>query len=304
MRPKRTNLEEAFIKKFMTFFLLEIDKNASVDTEITDKPDLLVQSNDKRVGIEFTQIPSEYIIQNFHTKMPNPTYQKDSIVGDLCIFPFEPHRWVNEALRRKIRAVEVNKQRSVADEMWLVLHAHSEKHEWPMSKGSQQGNRDAELLLMRFGTHKLGHVFDKIFYTYADGSVVALCGSGENVASKISLAQGSGYPAVTTHRFSFSFQVPLPCMGHREYFFNDIKFNEVIVAPKDEWMVTRKPEIKRPQFQIVASVNAKEMTWTVLREGAMPATDRVDTSEFVGKTMYIYTLLEWGIEPTHFSFVI
>ena len=70
-------------------------------------------------------------------KRPAPTYTKNKIEGHLTVYPFEPHRWVHEVLDKKRDKVDLHKKHINASEMWLVMHSHSIKSDWPMSDSSK-----------------------------------------------------------------------------------------------------------------------------------------------------------------------
>lgn len=302
MRAKRKPDEDFFIDKFMAYLHAEIDESATQIPEVTDKPDLAIRSQGKVIGVELSQIPSSYIIENFHKKRPPPIYTKDEIQGHLSIYPFEPHRWVHEVLEKKNRKIEPNMHRIGASAMWLVMHSHSSKNDWPMSKTSEKGSRQAEALLMRFGVRNLGSKFERIFYIYSDGTVVPLTGGSEVVPSKISLPEGAGYPAVTHHQFSFSFDVPLSGMDERIYRFEKITFTEMSIEPMDEWMSGRNPEIERPDFSVRALVTSEKVNFEVFRNCILVAENTVDTTGMIGKTMYLHMLFEWSIQKTTFTY--
>lgn len=302
MRTKRKAEEEFFIQKFMNYFRTEIDENATEISEVTDKPDLAISSQGRVIGVEFSQFPSRYIIKNFHKKRPPPIYTKNKIEGHLSVYPFEPHRWVHEVLEKKHTKVEAHKKRIDSDEMWVVMHCHSVKHEWPMSNCSSEGSRGAEAILMLFGTKQYRSNFERIFYIYADGTVVSLKGETELIPSAVSVPDGNGYPAVTAHQFSFSFDVPLPGLGIREYQFDEIQFAETIVAPIDDWMANRDPQIERPKFKANARVDSEKMEWRIFRDGELVLDNVFETSGQIGKTMYMHLLFEWGIEKTTFTY--
>lgn len=301
MRTKRKAEEDFFIQKFMDYFRTEIDENAAEIPEVTDKPDLAISSQGRVIGVELSQFPSSYIIENFHKKRPPPTYTNNEIEGHLSVYPFEPHRWVHQVLQKKCKKVGAHKKRINSDEMWLVMHCHSIKDDWPMSDALKEGSREAEALLMRFGTKQYRSNFERLFYIYADGTVVSLTGGSELIPSAVTLPDGVGYPAVTAHQFSFSFDVPLPGLGDREYQFEEIQFAETIVAPMDDWMAERGPEIERPKFTASARVDSDRMEWKIFRDG-VPIVDKVvETSDKIGKTMYMHLLFNWSIKKTTFT---
>jgi hypothetical protein len=302
MRKKRKAEEDFFVKKFMDYFRTAIDRNASELPEVTDKPDLAISSLGRLIGVEFSQLPSSYIISNFHKKMPTPTYIKDEIVGHLNIYPFEPHRWVHEVLHQKWAKAQNYKKRIKADEIWLVMHCHSTTKEWPMSARSKEGSRAAEALLMRFGTKQYQYSFARIFYIYADGAVVMLSGGSGIVPSSVSIPDGVGYPAVTTHQFSFQFDVPLPYLGVRSYQFDKIQFSEKIIRPFDEFMANRSPQIERPEFTARAVVDSNNAQWKVLRNGVSVLDEIFTTRDWIGKSMSLHILLEWSIQKTTFTY--
>ena len=283
-------------------FSTEIDANATEIAEVTDKPDLAISSQGRVIGVELSQFPGSYIIENFHKKRPPPTYTNNEIEGHLSVYPFEPHRWVHQVLQKKSKKVGAHKKRINSDEMWLVMHCHSIKDDWPMSGALKKGNREAEAFLMRFGTKQYRSNFERLFYIYADGTVVSLTGGSELIPSAVTLPDGVGYPAVTAHQFSFSFDVPLPGLGDREYQFEEIQFAETIVAPMDDWMADRGPEIERPKFTASARVTSDRMEWKIFRDSFLIADEVLETSNKIGKTMYMHFLLLWSIKKTIFTY--
>lgn len=302
MRIKRKTEEDYFIQKFMEYFRAEIDVNATEIPEVTDKPDLAISSQGRIIGVELSQFPSSYIIENFHKKRPPPTYTNNEIEGHLSVYPFEPHRWVHEVLQKKSKKVGAHKKRINSDEMWLVMHCHSIKDDWPMSEALKNGNREAEALLMRFGTKQYRSNFERIFYIYTDGTVVSLTGGSELIPLAVTLPDGVGYPAVTAHQFSFSFDVPLPGLGDREYQFEEIQFAETIAAPMDDWMADRGPEIERPKFTASARVASDKMEWKIFRDGFLIADKVLETRDKIGKTIYMHFLFQWSIKKTTFTY--
>jgi hypothetical protein len=301
MRKIRKAKEEYFIKKFMDYFCAEFDETATEIPEVTDKPDLAISSKGRVIGVELSQFPSRYIIKSFHEKIQTPTYTDNEIEGQLTIYPFEPHLWVHEVLQKKCKSVESQKKRIKSDEMWLVMHCHSTRDDWPMSDASKKRSRGAEAILMRFGTIKSRSNFERIFYIYADGTVVSLAGGSELIPSAVSLPNDVGYPAVTAHQFSFSFEVPLPGMGDRVYQFDEIQFTEKIVAPMDDWMAKHHPEIDRPKFKASARVTSDKMEWKIFRDGIQVIDKVLNTSDYIGKRMYMHLLFHWSIKQTTFT---
>lgn len=285
----------------MMYFRSEIDKLASEIPEITDKPDLAISSSGRIIGVELSQFPSSYIIKNFHQKMPSPNYSNDIIYGHLNVYPFEPHRWVHEVLEKKSKNADTYKKRIKAHEMWLVMHCHSTTSEWPMSEGFRKKSREAELLLMRFGIKQHRASFERIFYVYADGEVVELTGLPE-IPSTVMLESGAGYPAVTSHHFSFSCNAPLPGLGVHEYHFDKIQFDETIVPPKDDWMAQRDPDIERPNFTCSVRADSENMEWKIFQNSILIAEGKNIPNDKLNKKYAFYFIIEYVIKMTTFSY--
>lgn len=298
MRKTRAVLEDHFSDLFLNYYRENYDIDASEVPGIVDKPDLAINSKGRVIGVELSQFPSHYIIKHFHKSRPAPRYTKGRIEGHRTIFPFEPHRWVDEVMEKKQKKVDFHRKRIRADEMWLVMHCHSKTRGWPMSKASMDGTRTVEDLLMRFGTRRYRNRFDRILYIYADGTAIDLTGREEQVPLEASLPADAGYPAVTHHQFSFSCDVPLPGLGTHTYYFNDVSFSDHIVPPKDDWMNNREPHIVRPIYTASAEVDSRTMSWEILADGKRIMNQRMDTVKLVGKTIYAHFLHEKEIEFT------
>lgn len=300
MRIKRKPIEDFFIEKFLTYVARQTDPSAMVIEGITDKPDLALRFDGKTIGVELSQVPSSYIVRHFHTALGPPKYKSNVVLGELLVFPFEPHRWVHKVLEDKRRKIPAYRQRIGADEMWLVLHSHCELHNWPMSKESSEATRRVESMLMLFGTRQYGSSFDRIFYIYADGTVVDLRGPNSAVPSSVSLAVGAGFPAVTEHRFSFECEVPLPSIGQRIYKHDRIEFAETVVPPVDSWMSNRDPDIVRPNFSAVATVNAVSLSLSIFKDGQKVEEGRRSTFGLEGKSVNVVVIHETSPLKTEF----
>lgn len=300
MRQIRKREESFFANHFLRYFVDRIDSKATQIDEVVDRPDMAILSDGKVIGVELSQLPSDYIIRYFHQKMPLPQYENGRIKGQLIVYPYEPHRWVEEVIQKKSEKSVSHKARIKADEMWLVMHPHSISRVWPMSQGEQRGSREAEALLMRFGAKRHSPGFQRVFFVYADGEVVELT-CGPKTPTAVTLPVGAKYPAVTTHQFSFSCDVPLPGLGTRRYQFNDITFDEAHISPRDDWMAERQPDIGRPTFNATASVNAEKMEWEIFRNGDSVLRQSHSTREKMGQTLYVHLLLEWSIQKATFT---
>jgi hypothetical protein len=299
MRSTRKIEESHFAKVFLSWFQKNHDPDAHEMPGITDCPDMAMETRGRILAVEFSQIPSSYIIQEFHRQMPAPLYAKDKITGNLVVYPFEPHRWVHEVIKNKEVKADAYKLAVRADEIWLVMHCHSMRDDWPMSGPSRLATRDIEALLMRFGLKATRGKFERVFYVYADGTVIDL--TEGVIPSAIGLPKGYGYPAVTAHKFSFGFAVPLPGLGVHECVFDTIAFNKTVIVPKDDWMANTFPEIKEPVFTSRASVSSEIAEWEISRDGNVISRQRMEVSEHIGQTRYLHFLLEWSIEKTTFE---
>lgn len=299
MRHTRKAEEHHFAQIFSNWYQTRHDRDARELPDITDRPDMAIETLGKKVAIELSQIPSSYFIKRLHRKMPTPVYAEDRITGQLVVYPFEPHRWVHEVIKKKEGKADAYRAAIGAHEAWLVMHCPSKGSDWPMTGPSNLATRQAEALLMRFGLKGSGSKFERIFFVYADGDVIEL--TVEAVPTAISLPDGSGYPALTTHQFSLGLAVPLPGMGIREHRFDTISFEKTIIAPIDDWMAGASPQIEEPIFKGKASVSSEYAQWEISRNGNVIHHERMPVSAYVGQMLYLHLLLEWGIQKTTFN---
>lgn len=301
MRKKRKPIEDFFCSHVTAFVRNQFEAEVNEVPGILDKPDLVLDIGGRRVAIELSQIPSSYFIRHLHKKIPPPTYRDNEIVGRLSVFPFEPHRWLNEVIKKKHKSLSVSKHRANADEVWLALHAHSVDSDWPMTKDKTQ--RKFELELMRFGTKGTIKGCDRIIYLYPDGSAAGLHGNGEVIPKRIELVDGEGYPAVTHHSFCFSFDAPFPGLGERVYEFDDIKFQELLVRPKDDWMLSDVPNIKRPDFFVRATVDAAAVRAEIFQDGKLVLSDNLNAKDHNGQKLTCAMVIEKGIRRQRYRSV-
>jgi len=304
MRKVRKEIEEYFCQRLLGYFHRKIDANAEEIPGIIDRPDLAIQSAGRKIAIELSQIPSSYIIRHFHKQVPPATYRRNEIVGSLTAYPFEPHRWVYEVIQRKAKTAKICKHRGKADEVWLAIHAQSATREWPMSKTENSGRRKFESELMRFGTKGQFFGFDRIIYIYADGTVVGLTGNKEIIPKRFEIEGDDGYPAVTHHSFCFAFDVPLPGLGQRIFEFDNVRFDEKIIAPRDDWMMARGPKIARPKLFIRATVDSEIMKFEMFLDGKKNLVERATTDQSVGKTMKYASVMEMGIQQVKYRAIV
>lgn len=301
MRKSRSISEQFFVEKFFEYFVKNIDKDAIQLPEVTDRPDMAIYSNNKIIGVEFSQIPSEYIINGFYRNMPKPEPDKNRIRGLLIVIPFEPHRWIYEVLSKKRPKILPYKNRINADEMWIVMHPPSINREWPMFEEAEN-NREGEALMMRFGSQQHRKFFNKIFYMYADNSVVDLSNDADVFPSKISLMDDTSYPAMTIHKFAFNFDVPLPGLGTKKYIFDDIEFSEFVIEPKDDWMANRKPNLDNFLFTVKVNVDSDKVIWRIFRDEVLMIEQINNTHDLNGKSMGISCHLELNVKNFNISY--
>lgn len=295
MRKNRTEIEE-HVCKHLTIYMADcFGQMPHVDTTVIDRPDFVCEVAGRRIAAEFSQIPSHYIIKHFYKRLPSPTYRENDIDGRLGIYPFEPHRWVHDALLAKSGKTNTYRKRSRADELWLVLHAPTSKNDWPMSKVDNPSGRKFEMELLRFGTKGRSYGFDRVIYVYADGSIVGVAGNGEAIPKKIELADNLGYPAVTWHSFGFNCRVPLPGLGLRIHEFKNIRFRESIIVPRDDWMNGREPYINRPEFFVRAMVGYERTTVELFTDDKMTRIENIKSGDGNKPSFNFFSVLEQGI---------
>ena len=298
MSRQRKAEEEFFAASFLQWIQQHEDPQAQQIEDIVDDPDMAIISRGKKVAVELSQVPSRYIIEQLHRRRPGPAYVENNVTGHMTIYPFEPHRWVHEVVKKKeVRAGRYRK-RVGASEVWLLLHSRSRTVNWPMSNPSSLRTREVEALLMRFGL-KTNYSFDRVFYIYSDGSCVDL--TARPMPISVSPMVDIGYPAFTSYMFSVGFQVPLNGFGSKIYNFGEVAFTETtIISPQDDWMRCRLPNVEYPVYESRVAVDSNEAKWTIFRDG-IPTILDINVTSLQGRMAYAHTLIEWSVLETRFE---
>ncbi len=107
-------LKDALVAKF---------GNVEQDALVTDKPDGLFIIDGCRVACELRSISPQRIMAWHGIRMED---------GDLLqvAFPIEPHMWVSHAVQMKAPKAQEYRQRTNANELWLILHGTSGAMGW------------------------------------------------------------------------------------------------------------------------------------------------------------------------------
>ncbi len=290
MTRTRKKLEEYFIPHLKVFLESEFEVEAELDAEQVDNPDTLFTIGEKRVAIELSQFPDKYIIHEFHKKIEKPQ-NGEQLFCVQKVFPFEPHRWVHQALVKKTARLPNYRKNVEADEYWLALHAHSEHTDWPMSQPEQEERRRLEYYLMKFGAQS-GTTFDRVIYFYRDGSVAKLTGYGECPLTKLSSALESGYPSVSS--FSIYLTLEVPAEGDPERFleFSDVDFEQKVIEPNDTHWRTLAPDIRQRTLDILVNVSSTEAVFQFLINGKKYNPIKCSTRKYAGSEMDAAILVE------------
>ncbi len=254
------------------------------------------------VGVELSQFPSSYIMQELHKTRADMAHTEESIRGHVAVFPFEPHRWAYEVISKKEKKVQTYRDNLDADEVWLVMHGSSSTTDWPMSGSEKRSSRKAEELLLRFGSAAHANSFDRIYFIYCDGEVISLKSGAATAPSRISLPIDAGYPAVTVHHFFLSIDMPEVGQSARKYDFENIVFDETVVTPADDWMAERLPDIDRPHFRATALVTPTSIKLTVFRDLQPIKMETIEIPDQEGKRVNCQFVLTWSIRKTTFSY--
>ena len=292
MRQKQTENETFFSQKVEEYISKLFNTPTKREGSITDNPDALFIVGEKRIAVELSQIPSDYIVRHFHRKQAQP-YHKDKFTIERVIFPYEPHIWVHDVATRKKKRANSYKKSANADEIWLAIHSPRIQGAWPMSMAENQDGRKYEVQAMAFGVKHSSSKFDRILFVYADGHIEQIHGPGTKPPKKIGLSEGSGYPTVTTHLFTVGLDSPLQGLGERTYNFRHPEIIERIVKPKDSWMSKRPPDVKRPTYEVEATVATDKFSFAVLEDGVRTPIKESLTAQN-GTTSYLHILVQQG----------
>lgn len=125
-------------------------KKVSEDHEIIDKPDALLVVDGVRVAVE-CRIISPQKLMEFHNI-------KDK-VNDLYMFflPREPHLWIKHAIAEKASKKKAYKNRTCADEVWLIAHVGG--------MGPRVGKLEPswEIIGYTYGVYISSNPFERVF---------------------------------------------------------------------------------------------------------------------------------------------
>lgn len=301
MRKERTRNEAYFGMLAKEFIEAIYCAPAIVDQSYVDQPDFVFMIGSKRIAVELTQIPDNYIIRKFMSMQGVRLHRQSSLLAQLLIIPFEPHNWVHEALLKKARRKAAYLAHAKADEVWCVVHPPGHQSNWPFSEGSWEEVRAVERRLLLFGARALLGSFDRLLFVYVDGEVLDLTSQLESAPSEIGIDPKNGYPALTVHRI----RVNIP-RSKVERIVTDLviegsSFRERIVHPRDSSYLSIHPNIERPDFFIKADFSAERMSIDIRRGGTKESTVELTPSKYEENAVGVTILSKKGLLPTRFK---
>ena len=161
-RTRRTKHEDYALQK-LTFYLQRNFTSVSIDPDVTDHPDALIQLDGKQIACEMSLVGVEDMFVWYHTKRPR---KKD--VQYIIRLPNEPHMWVAKILKKK----RLSDYKGEASEMWLVIHTEAQPS-LPIFFLDAWTKKAMAVPLAHFQDQgSLKHNFDSLWLVYQDE---ALC---------------------------------------------------------------------------------------------------------------------------------
>ena len=238
-----------------------------------------------------------------------PRLQKPSedrfVVAERQIYPFEPHRWVFDAIQDKKRRLRSYKKRVNADEYWLALHSYEANADaWPLSKPDNLEKRELELLLLRFGAQPPLD-FDRVIYAYPDGAVAELSGPDVPRVLHVQSALEGGYPAAVQHRLRIGFDVPLP--GEFPTFLEekDVAFKTGVVLPRDMHWKKLKPKARTIEVSVKLIVTHQESRlWMAFNSGPWRLLNVQTMTALVGKHLDLDLCFQGDIKDFDYNITV
>ena len=162
MRPHHSD-EEIFVKKHLEQYLQSKNIDFEFDINHTDKPDLVLDIDNKRIGCELTMITVEKLMKWSNT---NKKLEHDHMYS--ITIPYEPHMWIQKSISEKNKKIDSYVSNANLDECWLLLHCGSNSFNWFYK------NEDYLLEVYRYFSSNMNQKFSKILFLYRDKEIYEL----------------------------------------------------------------------------------------------------------------------------------
>ncbi len=160
---KNHSPDELFAKNHLIALLDQQGTDYSFDESHSDKPDLLFESGKKRIGCELTMLTVEKLMKWSNSRK---RFEKDHLYK--VIIPYEPHMWIQNAIRDKDKKIESYISNANLDECWLLLHCGHHSYNWFYKA------YDYLLDVYTYVASKMSHKFSKVLFLYRDKKIFDL----------------------------------------------------------------------------------------------------------------------------------
>jgi hypothetical protein len=182
-RATRTNNEEHAISLFCKY-LCDCGVVFEPDSEVTDRPDLVIKVGNRRIGCELTIVTPQEMMRWYGT---HKALEKDRVYK--VTVPVEPDLWMQKIVESKSVKADSYLGAAALDEIWLVIHNEA--------LGLPAIVNDAYTIsMLEYVATTIGHKFSAIYYVYDESHTYALFREGMTSRPKPPVDLSKGFPVV------------------------------------------------------------------------------------------------------------
>lgn len=198
MRPVPTISEHRSVEALVAAFKADNHSVRVVDRIFQDRPDALLEIDNRRIACECVQIPPAYIFKQLHRHHREEAWGGNDLI--CTSFPNEPHQWIAEATRKKSPLINDYLHRTGASEVWLLVHTPPNDTKFFM-------HSEAQWLpwALRHGTKMALHHFSQIYLWTPEGGINPISYSRDEgkVHSELGIGFSNGYPTLNIDQGRF-----------------------------------------------------------------------------------------------------
>lgn len=261
MRDEPTESEELISRALAEAFENEGHSVSFPERDKNDKPDILIEIAGVRIACECTQIPPSYIYQFQHKKNKTTDWDGNSLLSST--WPNEPHQWVAEAIKKKIKLVPDYLSRTSSTEAWLVVHSPPQ-----VTQSFIDECKEWILRALHHGAKMIDHPFGQIHLWTPKGGIhpISVLKNEQDTHSELGIDFSDGYPTLCVNRASIKFTTAeINATEPNIFNYSHTTRKSRIVVPIDQEYAKHKPamRIANYYFEVVAWSDRAEINRAV-----------------------------------------
>ena len=286
-RLTQTKIEAKSFRALERHFSKTASPLFRVRRKIEDNPDFLFKCGGNLVACEATQLPDDKIIRYFHRNRGQSRSDDKNCFGHSIEWAIEPHMWVMQTIRSKSKNVPRYLSNTGASSCWLLLHPPTTFGELFFSPSLEW-----QKSLLRYGAGVFGHLFEKVFFCFDEGSILEIFSRGVPRPKGVRFNFVEGYPTRSSAQFHIPIEVPVLASGSWKRDFGLVEFEKTIVRPLDPKFREFEPRDSTPPISITCDVENHLATAQLnFQDRFKTEPIKIEMSKHAGTTMHMHIVV-------------